>query len=491
MIVHSLDNPSVIPQGWSWKILALLAALAVSVDVLLVQSPLLWLGVAGAFAVLAQFRGAMSGLAVVIFTCGLLNYSPFEAGPLSRIFPGNLAIVILLIAWLLTSNSWSFRKLFTSTVISRPLLGVALVAPISMLWSRLTPDAEVTYAYPHSDVSWTTVQLSQLVLLAATLGIPFAVAAGIRRWKDVELVVLLMGIVVAIGTLITAGGLVFGYGGTYSILGATRAYWGQPWDASIEPVSALCLPFLCAAVLFGRHSVFRYRLMCLLFLFCLLGVALTFSRETWLLALFGLLLVSGAWLRTRVNSGFTLFVVVVVVGIVTFSGAIGLVYRFYNPDEVYGFERIYYYATALRLFATHPLLGVGAGNYQFFDRSYEGAAAGGIAHNQFLTIAAETGLAGLAMLFWLMATLFKVRRQLGSSLGKVGDSPHAWVKIAGSAFLLVWMAQCFFQEAFFATAAAGGGMHVMTVIVFPWTLLGVLLASINLSQASTLDVPIE
>jgi hypothetical protein len=212
-----------------------------------------------------------------------------------------------------------------------------------------------------------------------------------------------------------------------------------------------------------------------------------------------LILVSGAWLRTRVHSGLKLFIVVVVVGAIVLSGVIGLVYRFYNPDEVYGLERIYYYATALRLVATHPLLGVGAGNYQFFDRSYEGAAAGGIAHNQFLTIAAETGLAGLAMLFWLMAALFKVRRQLRLSLGEhggqvtdhAGDSPHTWVKVAGLAFLLVWMAQCFFQEAFFATAAAGGGMHVMTVIVFPWTLLGVLLAAINLSQANAFDLPLE
>jgi hypothetical protein len=48
----------------------------------------------------------------------------------------------------------------------------------------------------------------------------------------------------------------------------------------------------------------------------------------------------------------------------------------------------------------------------------------------------------------------------------------------------VWIAECFFQEAFFATAAAGGGTHVMTVIVFPWIFLGVLLAVCNLSQST-------
>jgi len=133
------------------------------------------------------------------------------------------------------------------------------------------------------------------------------------------------------------------------------------------------------------------------------------------------------------------------------------------------------------LFVTHPLLGVGAGNYQFFDRSYEGASAGGIAHNQFLTTAAETGLMGLVMLLWLMFLLLRIRRQL--RMESVDDS-HDWIRVAGSAFLVVWMAECFFQEAFFATAAAGGGMQVMTAIVYPWIFLGVLLAVDKLSRGA-------
>src|SRR5207253_7486180 len=234
-------------------------------------------------------------------------------------------------------------------------------------------------------------------------------------------------------------------------------------------------------VLFGRRSLSSCWLVCVLFVLCLLGVVLTFSRESWLLAFAGLFLVSALWFRRRVTPVVALIMIVVLLVSVLFSGAIGLIYHFYNPDEVYGFERVYYYATALQLFATHPLLGVGAGNYQFFDRSYTGEAAGGIAHNQFLTVAAETGILGLMLLLWLMIALLRIRRKLLSSEGCVGDS-HSWVKVAGSAFLLVWIAECFFQEAFFATAAAGGGMHVMTVIVFPWIFIGVLLAMRNSEQ---------
>ncbi len=484
--MHTVENSSLIPQGWSWKICVLIAAVAVTLDVLFVQYPLVWLGAAGVLAVLAQFRSPMSGLAVVIFSCGLANYSPFEMGVLSRLYPGNLAIGIFILAWLVSNLPASPRSLLPTTVINRPLFGIALMTPISMLWSRLHPDAEVTYAYPHSDVSWTTAQISQLALLAATLCIPFAVAAAIKRWKDVETVVIVIGIVVAIGTLLTAGGLMFGFGGSYSILGATRAYWGQSWDSSME-ITALCLPFLFSAVLFGRRSVSHYWLICWLFVLCLVGLVLTFSRETWLLGFCGLLLVSASWLRSRANPAFRVMVIVAATVVIVFSGVIGLVSTFYNPDEVYGLERIYYYATALQLFTTHPLLGVGAGNYQFFDRSFEGEAAGGIAHNQFLTIGAETGIVGLFMFLWLVFALLKIRRRLRVPVEGLGDS-HEWVRVAGSAFLLLWIAECFFQEGFFATAAAGGGMHVLTLIVFPWIFVGVLLAACNLSDSAT---PVE
>src|SRR5256885_13992718 len=121
------------------------------------------------------------------------------------------------------------------------------------------------------------------------------------------------------------------------------------------------------------------------------------------------MLVFAAWLRTRAKPSLGLLIVVVGSVILVSSGIIGLVSTFYNTDQVYGLERIYYYATALQLFAAHPLLGIGAGNYQFFDRSYEGEAAGGIAHNQLLTTAAETGIIGLLMFLWLVLGLVRLR----------------------------------------------------------------------------------
>lgn len=469
-----------------WKACVFIVGLAVTIDVLVVQSPLAWLGIAAVLAIAAQFRSPMSGLAVVIFTCGLLNYSPFEVGALSRLYAGDVAIAIFLIAWYGRHIPRSLRDVLQPALIRQPLLVIALIAILSMLWSRLFPDPAVTYSFPHSDVSWSTAQLSQLALLAATICMPFAVAASIKSWKNVEAVVILLGIVVAIGTLLTCGALIFGFGGSFSILGATRGYWEQPWDSSIAPLSALLFPFLYAGVLFGRGRLSAYSLVCVLFALCLLGVVISFSRECWLLACLGLVLVSAAWLRGRVVAlivvVFPLILIVsLVIGLIA-PGAIGLVGQFYNPNEVYGLDRVYFYLTGLQLFVTHPLMGVGAGNYQFFDRLYAEVSAGGIAHNQFITVAAETGIPGLLVLLWFVFSLLRIRRRLQLGQERLYDSQY-WVKAAGSAFVLLWIAECFFQEAFFVTAAAGGGTRVMTATVYPWILLGTLFAVLNLTSS--------
>ncbi len=488
MISRSAFQQRQVAQTLSWKICVLIVGFAVALDTLFVQSPLLWVGVAGMLVIAVQFLKPTLSLAVVILTCGLLSYSPFESGALSRLYPGDLALGIFLIAWIVSRSSWSVKDVFQPETINRPFLGMAVVTPLSMLWSRMHPDPSVTYSFPHSDVSWTTTQVSQLALLAITICMPFAVAATMKTWKKLEAVVVILGIAVAFGALVTAAALIFGFGGTYTILGATRAYWEQPWDSSIEPLSSLLVPFLYAGVVFGRRSLTRYWLIFVLFAFCLIAVALSFSRETWLLAFVGMLVVTGLWLWRRVSSMFSLVVwsqviaAFLLVGVFA-SGAVGLVSRFYNPDEVYGFERIYFYITALQLFASHPVMGVGAGNYQFFDRTYAEVSAGGIAHNQFLTIAAEMGLPGLLMFLWLLAALIRFLWRLEVPRTDESESPY-WLRAAGWAFMVCWIVECLFREAFWVTAAAGGGTKAITATIFPWILLGILFAAFNLSESS-------
>jgi len=465
---------------WSWKACALIVGVAVTIDVLIIQSPLVWIGAAGMLAIGAQFWGDLRSIAVVMFTCGLTSYSPFEFGVLSRLYPGDVAIVLFLIMWLVRGGRSCLERRFQPNLVNAPLFGMASVMALSILWSRLHPDPSVTYTFPHSDVSWATTQIAQLALLGATICIPFAVAATVKTRRDIEYVIITMGVVTTLGTLLTAGAMIYGLGGSFEILGVTRAYWEQPWQSSVR-LTELVLPFLYSAVLFGRRCLPAYGLICVLFLFCLIGVVLTFSRQSWLVSLFTLFCVSAFWLRKKILIPLMLLLPCVLVLVASSPGVVKGVTQFYNPNEVYGLDRLYFYVTGVQLFVTHPLLGVGAGNYQFFDRIYAEVSAGGISHNQFITIAAETGIPGLFMFLWFLVALLRIPRRFKLRTLDRRDSLY-WFRVAGVVFLLAWISECFFQEAFFVTAAAGGGTKVLTFTVFPWILLGLLFAVTNLSS---------
>jgi len=465
----------------TWKAAALIVGVAVTVDILVIQAPLLWISVCGILAIGAQLGSQMRSLAVVMITCGLFTYSPFESGMLSRLYPGDIAIGVFVTLWLVTEKSGSVKQLFQPALINRQLCGIVIVMLVSMGWSRLHPDPSVVYTFPHSDISWSTTQIAQIVLLGATICVPFAVAAAVKTLRDAENLVITVGVVVTLGTLVTLAAIIYGFGGSYDILGETRAYWEQPWQASIR-LTELILPFLYSGVLFGRRSLTSYWAMCLLFVFCLLGVVLTFSRQSWLVAVFGILCVSVVWLRQWIIIPVALGVVVLIMLLAWSPGSVKHVSQFYNPSEIYGLDRIYFYITGMQLFVTHPIVGIGAGNYQFFDRVYAEVASGGISHNEFITVAAETGILGLSMLLWLMIALLRIP-QKWNVLTVDRTDPLYWIKVGGSVFVLAWIAECFFQEAFFVTAAAGGGTKVMTATVFPWILLGLLFAVSRLCKS--------
>jgi O-antigen ligase len=73
-----------------------------------------------------------------------------------------------------------------------------------------------------------------------------------------------------------------------------------------------------------------------------------------------------------------------------------------------GGKRVAIWKTTPRIIAAHPLLGVGAGNFNTVSLEY-GLSEGGQpfehAHDLALTIAAERGLGALAMLIWFLAAV--------------------------------------------------------------------------------------
>jgi putative inorganic carbon (HCO3(-)) transporter len=198
--------------------------------------------------------------------------------------------------------------------------------------------------------------------------------------------------------------------GEFSLLGATAA----------------------AALLAGSSTRSDRLLGSVGLLVSLAGIAVSFSRGTWLGALAALLTV--AVLSPRLRAWAALLIGLIPVALLL-GAALGappfptLVARFVslltgggNPLD----DRRILFAQALRVFAAHPVLGVGPGGFQATNYGAESVLIRRTyrhGHSVLLTIAAEVGLIGAFALLAFTVALAAATLAARSRLLTVGDLP--------------------------------------------------------------------
>ena len=102
-------------------------------------------------------------------------------------------------------------------------------------------------------------------------------------------------------------------------------------------------------------------------------------------------------------------------------------------------ERLAFWRNSLRMVADHPLLGVGPGGWAYAYIPHDGGATVTAnwqprnPHNDYLWIAAEYGLLGLAAYLWFLLTGFRC-------LLKMAGNPDPSTRIAAAAFALSLLA---------------------------------------------------
>jgi O-antigen ligase len=128
--------------------------------------------------------------------------------------------------------------------------------------------------------------------------------------------------------------------------------------------------------------------------------------------------------------------------------------------------RLEYYQNSLKLIAEHPLLGAGTGG---FKGAYESLVMGtgmdptANPHNEYLMVAIQLGLVGLALLFWLLLTLWRGASTLpGGFERSAARGLVVWILSASlvsstlidhtEGFFFVWMSALCFA----GWSAAGG-----------------------------------
>ncbi|MEW9625415.1 O-antigen ligase family protein [Rhodanobacter geophilus] len=180
--------------------------------------------------------------------------------------------------------------------------------------------------------------------------------------------------------------------------------FNDPNDLGLLFVMALPM-VLCLASRAGFLGRWFWRLGALLLL---VGVYLTKSRGTQL----AVLMMGGVWLWQKRG--------LLTAGSLGFVGLVGLMLmpstrmNDLDPDEESAFGRVDAWYEGLDMFKTHPLLGVGFGNFTDYNPL--------TAHNSFVLVLAETGFLGfmawlafVGYCFWMMWRLLRLQSGLAKA----------------------------------------------------------------------------
>ncbi|HEY8470883.1 MAG TPA: O-antigen ligase family protein [Longimicrobiales bacterium] len=190
-----------------------------------------------------------------------------------------------------------------------------------------------------------------------------------------------------------------------------RAALGFEWPNELGMYFALSLPFAVYARTVAEGHAAR-TLAAAGIGTCLVGLAVTFSRGSWLSAAAGtatLVLLADRRLLMRVWLGG--LVAVVALDLVT-GGALRGRIAMTMVDDIVA-QRLALQYTGLLMFRANPVVGVGPGGFGANLEQYGPQVSWlwdyiGSAHNLYVHMAAETGIIGLATLVGFLAAVFAV-----------------------------------------------------------------------------------
>jgi O-antigen ligase len=389
-----------------------------------------------------------------------------SSGTLSRLFIGDLIFAFVVGVWILQiilPARKSGKKLLDTSLLL-PLVCLILIGIISIIYSHLYPDPNVVYQFPHSTTSIYVTNAAEITLL---LGLPMfliLVPALMRSLRDVKWAIgayTAIGYVYALLTIL-AGPL--GLGSHEVILGNVRP---KVLGEDSSTLGTLILVFTCvslAQALYAKKTNARVFWWVTTAIFSL-AVIMSFGREAWV----GLFLVTVVMLFLRTKSWAVLLMFFIPL-LLLFDPSVT---NFFNPQVVYGSDRFTIWQDAINIWQQHGLyFGVGAGNYQFFDRVY-GLDKVGVAHNQYVEVLAEMGLQGLICFLWLLAAMgwraYKGFTTATTALGKA-------VALTYVGYFVSSLFSGFFTDIIIPSAALGGGTGPFIDSSYRWLLLGLLLS---------------
>lgn len=389
-----------------------------------------------------------------------------SSGILSRLYIGNLMFFLLTIIWIIGKllSQRKARRWLLTPILLFPLLALIIVGLISITLSHLFPDPNVTYSFPHSATSIWIVNVAEGMLL---IGLPLflVVVPGVvyttRHVRWALIAYMIVGLLYALGTIFAAP---LGLYSKEVILGIRRP---EVFGSVSSGLGTLLVLFACIALCQALYNTTRRARIIwgVLSAIFSIGVIMTIGRESWVALFLAVMTIIIVYTR---NWMLPILVVIPLIPLLLVSGAT----NFYDPSHVYGTDRLVIWQDAITIWLHSPIIGIGAGNYQFFDIAY-GKDVVGIAHNQYLQVLAEMGVCGFACLLWIMGATVWVSinsfRKAKTALGKS-------LALAYLAYFVSIIFGGFFTSSFVPSAADGGGTEAFVSASYRWLLLGLVLS---------------
>jgi putative inorganic carbon (HCO3(-)) transporter len=334
---------------------------------------------------------------VIYWACVFIPFSISIAPAPPNVFMG------LLIFAYLVKKILRKERLFVRTAISKPLLFFFTLTVLSLV----------------NSIDYRDSLKGGILRLVQFIFIFFIMAEEVRDKRHIRRIVLSIAFgltlssVDAIWQVFTGRDFIRHYRPVVNI-GLVRA------TASFKDANTFGIYLSAIApLIFGLTLYYLRGMKKVLFVFVslagLAAIALTYSRPT-LLAIYAALFFLGLIRKDKVLIGVLLIVTLIAPFILPASVKDWAKQVDYNPLRfMCNDDRIAAYRNSLNMLKAHPIIGVGANTYMKNYKQYkEYPEYRNIvtldymyAHNNFLHMAAEIGLIGLGIFFWLLYKLFR------------------------------------------------------------------------------------
>lgn len=248
-------------------------------------------------------------------------------------------------------------------------------------------------------------------------------------------------------------------------------------------VMSAAIAFVYARLLF--HENIRSRQVILAFMLLIMLYAISRSLS-WIsgCAAVGCVLLVITFYRSRALGSALL-----VVAIIAFFTVPGLYHGIRAESEEGGdFDRFTIWHDAFGMFmAVNPALGVGPGNYHpyvyYHNTLWFGRNTYTTAHSNYVQMASELGLIGLAVFLWVIASGIMT----GHRATKRGPPELRWLTIAATAIFVSMAVASVLGDYLFPSRGNNGIINFGTT-VYTWLIMGAAVAAMNLPSKTEPEV---